>query len=260
MLMPTVRRFSDRGSRWTVTDPVALADEIRVHARHMARARGADAPDGLEAALSSAEQLAAVFATARPGRDRLVCSPAHHVLGPYAAAVAVGLLDRSALTQYGADGSPVDAVGSARSPVVDHTCGSPGEGLSAAAGYALADRIQGRDSRTFTLMSEAETEEGQVWEAARFAARHSLSNLTVVLDATTAGESPPAAARWTGFGWCAAEVDGHDLTAVREALETARRETDGPTAVICRGRGDDGTADDGTGEARPARGTGHGHA
>ncbi|MFJ6656805.1 thiamine pyrophosphate-dependent enzyme [Streptomyces sp. NPDC091377] len=257
MLMPTVRRFSDTGSRWTVEDPDTLADRIRAHARHMTSAAGRAAREAegvgagaeedrrasafLGAALSSAEQVAAIFTTARPGRDRLVCSPAHYVIGPYAAAVAVGLLDRSALTEYGTDGSPVEAIGSERSPVVDYTCGSPGQGLSAAAGYALADRIHGRDARTFTLMCEEETAEGQVWEAARFTADHGLCNVTVVLDAPsapaapTAGTTPdPLAAPWRSFGWRTAQVDGHDPTAVREALAAALRETDGPTAVICR--------------------------
>src|ERR1700721_3242129 len=98
------------------------------------------APQGfgyLGQALSSAEQVAAVFASARPGVDRLGCSPGHYVIGPFAAAAELGLLDDEAVARYGQDGSPVEAIGTERSPVVDYTCGSLGQGLAAALGFAL---------------------------------------------------------------------------------------------------------------------------
>ena len=126
------------GTRWTVPDPSELALRIRRRAVWMV------APHGfgyLGQALSSAEQVAAVFASARPGLDRLVCSPGHYIIGPFAAAAELGLLDDGAVARYGQDGSPVEAIGTERSPVVDYTCGSLGQGLSAALGFALADRF-----------------------------------------------------------------------------------------------------------------------
>ena len=90
------------GTHWTVPDLRELALRIRLRAVRMV------APQGfgyLGQALSSAEQVAAVFAAARPGLDRLVCSPGHYVIGPFAAAAELGLLDDEAVAGYGQNGS-----------------------------------------------------------------------------------------------------------------------------------------------------------
>jgi transketolase len=203
-----------------------LAAAIRLHAVRMV------APHGfgyLGQALSAAEQYAAVYGAAlRPGTDRVVCSPAHYVLAAYAAAAATGLLDEAVLATYGQDGSALEAIGTERSPVPDYTCGSLGQGLSAAAGFALADRLRGRpEVRTFAFLSDGELEEGQVWEAAMFAAHYRLDRLTVLLDANnsqvdgpvdTITTIEPVAAKWRAFGWDAVELDGHDVDAVAAAL------------------------------------------
>ena len=153
-------------------DPRELALRIRLRAVRMV------APQGfgyLGQALSSAEQVAAVFGAARPGVDRIVCSPGHYIIGPFAAAAELGLADVSG---YGQNGSVFEAIGTERSPVVDYTCGSLGQGLSAALGFALADRFRGSDARIFAMVSDGELEEGQVWEAALFAARPTCSAST----------------------------------------------------------------------------------
>src|SRR5579875_3646198 len=102
-------RVSDPGTRWAAADPAVLADAIRLRAVRMV------APQGfgyLGQALSSAEQVAALFAVAWPGVDRLVCSPGHYVIGFYAAAAETGLLAGEALASYGQDGSALEAIGS----------------------------------------------------------------------------------------------------------------------------------------------------
>src|ERR1700684_4033364 len=154
--------MSEPGTRWAVPDPRELAVRIRLRAVRMVAALGMGY---LGQSLSSAEQVAAVFASARPGVDRLVCSPGHYVIGPFAAAAELGLLDGGAVAGYGRDGSPVEAIGTERSPVVDYTCGSLGQGLSAALGFALADRFRGSDARIFTMVSDGELEGGQGLEA-----------------------------------------------------------------------------------------------
>jgi transketolase len=231
---------SDPGTRWTVPDPARLATLIRLRAVRMV------APQGfgyLGQALSSAEEVAALFAVARPGLDRLVCSPGHYVIGFYAAAAETGLLPEEALASYGQDGSALEAIGSERTPVLDYVCGSLGQGLSAAAGFALSDRLRGRQARTFALVSDGELEEGQVWEAAMFAAHHRLAALTVLLDANNSQvDGPvdsittiePIAAKWAAFGWAAVDVDGHSITAVIAALTEAAERSIRPTVVICR--------------------------
>ncbi|HTT52663.1 MAG TPA: 1-deoxy-D-xylulose-5-phosphate synthase N-terminal domain-containing protein [Streptosporangiaceae bacterium] len=237
--MPLGTRMSDPGASWAVPDPARLALRIRLRAVQMVAAQGFGY---LGQALSSAEQVAALFAVARPGVDRIVCSPGHYVIAFYAAAAETGLLPGAALASYGQDGSALEAIGSERSPVLDYVCGSLGQGLSAAAGFALSDRLRGRETRTFALVSDGELEEGQVWEAAMFAAHHQLSGLTVLLDANNSQvDGPvdsvttiePIAAKWAAFGWGTAEVDGHDVAAVARALTAAPVSTR-PSVVIGR--------------------------
>jgi len=227
-----------------------LAAAIRLHSVRMV------APHGfgyLGQALSAAEQYAAVYGAAlRPGTDRVVCSPAHYVIAAYAAAAATGLLDEAILATYGQDGSALEAIGTERSPVPDYTCGSLGQGLSAAAGFALADRLRGRpEVRTFAFLSDGELEEGQVWEAAMFAGHYRLGRLTVLLDANNSQvDGPvasvttiePVAAKWRAFGWDAVELDGHDVDAVAAALADG---TDGTGGTDGAG-GTDGTGGAGT--------------
>lgn len=195
-------------------------------------------------ALSSAEQFAALYAAVlRPGVDRVVCSPGHYVIAAFAAAAEIGLVDEEALATYGDDGSSVEAIGSERTDVLDHTCGSLGQGLSAAAGLALADRLTGAtDRRTFAFVSDGELEEGQLWEAAMFAGHHRLGRITVLLDANnsqvdgpvdTITTLEPIADKWSSFGWDAVEVDGHDVAAVIRALEAAT-DTARPHVIVCR--------------------------
>jgi transketolase len=185
-------RASAPETRWTIPDLRRLADGIRLRAVRMV------APHGfgyLGQALSSAEEFAALFATARPGVDHMVCSPGHYIIAACAAAGELGLLDEAALATYGDNGSSLEAIGTERSPAVDYTCGSLGQGLSAAAGFALADRLRGSDARTFAVLSDGEMEEGQVWEAAMFAAHHKLAALTVLLDANNSQVDGPVELR-----------------------------------------------------------------
>jgi transketolase len=223
----TTMHVSDPGTHWTVSDPAVLATRIRLRAVRMV------APLGfgyLGQALSSAEQVAALFAVMTPGEDRLVCSPGHYVIGIFAAAAELGLLSEDEIAAYGQDGSAIEAIGTERSPVADYVCGSLGQGLSAATGFALSDRMRGRTRRTFAMISDGELEEGQVWEAAMFAGHHRLDRLTVLLDANNSQvDGPvdeittlePIKGKWEAFGWAAEEIDGHDVTAVRAALARA---------------------------------------
>jgi transketolase len=238
-MSPTLH-VSDSGTRWTVPDLRELALRIRLRAVQMV------APQGfgyLGQALSSAEQVAAVFARARPGLDRLVCSPGHYVIGPFAAAAELGLLEETALSSYGHNGSPFEAIGTERSPVVDYTCGSLGQGLSAAVGFALAARFRGSDARIFTMISDGEMEEGQVWEAALFAAHHGLDRLVALLDANNSQvDGPvdsittiePIAAKWSAFGWHVQDLDGHDVDALCAALAEAEAQPGRPSVLVCR--------------------------
>lgn len=219
----------------------ALAARIRLAAVRMVAIEGFGY---LGQALSSAEIFAVLYGRGlvRPGGGRFVLSPAHYAIALYAVAAEVGLLDRAELERYGGDGALLEAISTERTPVVDLTCGSLGQALSGAIGLALADRLASAERRTFAFLSDGELEEGQVWEAAMFAAHSGLDRLTVVLDANGSQvDGPvasvttlePIAAKWRAFGWTAIEVDGHDVAAVSEALDEAVA-ADGPSIVVAR--------------------------
>ena len=237
--MSQQRRLSDPGTDWSVPDPARLATAIRLRAVQMV------APHGLGylgQALSCAEVMAALLGKMTPGRDRLVISPSHYVIVAFAAAGELGLLSAAELATYGHDDSTLEAIGTERSPIVDHTCGSLGQGLSAAAGLTLADRMRGNQAQTYAIVSDGELEEGQVWEAALFAAHQKLSHLTVVVDANnsqvdgpvdTITTLDPIAEKWQAFGWRAMEVDGHDVAALGNALHEVG-EDPRPAVIIAR--------------------------
>lgn len=196
-------------------------------------------------ALSVVEILVAVFGVVRgepgdPDRDRFVMSKGHAALALYAALHAAGRLSRERLESYCGDGTLVGTHPEHELDGVDFSSGSLGHGLSIGAGAALAARMQGSDRRAFVLVSDAELDEGSLWEAVMFAAHHRLGNLVAVVDANgqqALGHTKdvldlePIPERFSAFGWDAVEVDGHDIEALVAALEAGG---DRPRAVIAR--------------------------
>jgi len=199
-------------------------------------------------ALSIADILAALYGpvlrigeAAEPERDRLVLAKGHAVLALYAALAASGRIERELLGSYCGDGSALGAHPEHALEGIDFSTGSLGQGLSIAVGAALAARRQRSPRRVFALMSDAEQNEGSIWEAAMFAAHHRLANLVAIVDVNgqqalgytrdVLDPGPPARARWEAFGWDVHDVDGHDpdgMAALIEALEL----DDGPPHVL----------------------------
>jgi transketolase len=220
-----------------------LAARIRLNATKMVAIQGFGY---LGQALSSAEIFAALFGDGcvRAGRDRFVLSPGHYVISLYAVAAEVGLLGAHELASYGKDGALLEAIGTERTPLVDLVCGSLGQGLSGAIGFALASGLAGEDRDTYAFLSDGEMEEGQVWEAAMFAShhRHRLGRIVVVIDAnnsqvdgsvTSVTTLEPLANKWRSFGWRVAEVDGHDVDALSDAFASRSADAE-PFVVIAR--------------------------
>lgn len=217
-----------------------LAARIRIRATEMVAIQGFGY---LGQAMSSAEIFAVLFGGAMHyGNDRFVLSPGHYVISLYAVAAERGLIDPAELATYGKDGSALEAIGSERTPVADLVCGSLGQGLSGAIGFALAAQLAKEDRDVFAFLSDGEMEEGQVWEAAMFAAHRRLDRLVAVIDAnnsqvdgpvTSVTTLEPLAEKWRAFGWRVAEVDGHDVAALWRAL-ALRRDEAGPLVVIAR--------------------------
>ncbi len=154
-----------------------------------------------------------------PDRDRFILSKGHAAAALYAVLARQGVLDSSQLATYGKANSLLEEHPSPSLPGVEAATGSLGHGLPIANGIALASRIQKKSFRVFALLSDGECNEGSVWEAAMFAARHKLSNLCAIVDFNkwqATGRSQevlaldPLADKWRAFGWAVEEVDGHD--------------------------------------------------
>lgn len=178
-----------------------------------------------------------------PDRDRFVLSKGHAALALYGALHGVGRISRETLDSYCTDGSALAGHPEHVFPEVDFSTGSLGHGLSLATGAALAARLQGSPRRVFALLSDAECNEGSVWEAAMFAAHHRLSDLVVIIDVNGQQalgytrhvlDLEPLGDRWRSFGWDVQEVDGHDLVEMAVALDRAIADDSRPHVLLAR--------------------------
>lgn len=178
-----------------------------------------------------------------PDRDLFVLCKGHAALAMYAAMRCVGVISTEQLETFCQDGSPFGVHPEFGVPGVEVTTGSLGQGLSVACGLALGLRMQGSPGRVFALLSDAECNEGQVWEAAQFAAQHRLDNLTIAIDLNGMQAFGPTAqildlsamsTRWQAFGWHAIDVDGHDLAALTNAFDSVPARRGKPTAIVAR--------------------------
>ena len=180
-----------------------------------------------------------------PDRDRFVLSKGHTAPGLYAALAEKGFFPKEDLVTLRHVGSYLQGHPDMRkTPGVDMSTGSLGQGLSAAVGMALAAKFQGKSYRTYTLLGDGEIQEGQIWEAAMFAGFRRLDNLCVIVDNNGLqidGDiarvcSPyPIGKKFEAFNFHVIEdVDGHDFDALRAAFKEARGVKGMPTAIIMK--------------------------
>jgi transketolase len=182
-------------------------------------------------------------------RDRVVLSKGHAALALYAGLHLAGHLTAAELDTYCADDSLLGVHPEHQLRGVDFATGSLGHGLSIAAGAALAARIQGSRRRVFAVISDAECDEGSIWEAAMFAAHHKLSGLVAIVDMDAQQafgftrdvlDLEPMAERWRAFGWDVKEVDGHDIDKMQAVVEGLDLAAGAPHVLLARtvfGRG-----------------------
>lgn len=171
-------------------------------------------------------------------RDRFILSKGHAALTLYAALRWKGILDEAGFGTFCRDGSLLGVHPHHELPGVDVSTGSLGQGLSVGCGLAHGLGLKGRASRVYVLVSDAECNEGQVWEAAMFAAHHGLSSLVAVVDLNglqALGHTREILALdmvrlWSAFGWDTVAVDGHDIESLLAALHRPR--TGRPTAIV----------------------------
>ena len=177
-------------------------------------------------------------------RDRFVLSKGHTAPALYATLALKGFFSSDELKKLRQvdsflQGHP-DMKGT---PGVDMSTGSLGLGISTACGMALAAKIDGKDYRTYTIVGDGESEEGQVWEAAMFAAHYKLDNLCAFVDfnglqidgaITDVMNSTPIDEKFKAFGWNVIVIDGHDFNQIEKAVEEAKATKGQPTMVVCK--------------------------
>ncbi len=232
----------------TTIDPVAMR---RLIIEHSKRAGVGHIGSGL----SIVEILCAVYGSAisasrvpASDTDLLILSKGHAALALYCALHLSGTFDEATLATYCTDGSALGVHAEHAVPGVDFSTGSLGHGLAVGAGATVAARVRGNDSRAIVIASDAELDEGSTWEAAMFAGQHKLGRLTLVLDMNgqqALGKTrdiiniADPAALLTPLGWNCIDVDGHDVSAIADALRAGDADAP-PTAVIAHtvaGRG-----------------------
>jgi transketolase len=222
---------------------------LRIHSMRMTTAAGSGHPTSC---LSAAELVAATFFHAMKfdpanpnaiGGDRFVLSKGHAAPVLYAAQAEAGIYPVSRLMTLRQFSSELEGHPTPLIPGVDAATGSLGQGLSVAAGLALGARAAKSPARIYVLMGDGEMAEGQVWEAAAFAAFYGLDNITVLADVNALGQSGRTMykhdteiyrRKFESEGWEAEAVDGHDLAAVIAALDRACATRGRPQAIIAR--------------------------
>jgi transketolase len=179
-----------------------------------------------------------------PERDRFVLSKGHAVPALYVCLARCGFFPVEELETLKTLGSNLQG-----HPDMRKTCGleantgSLGMGLSVANGMALAGRARRLGYHVYALLGDGECQEGQVWEAAMTAGHYRLDSLTAIVDRNALqamGKTEdrmsvePLAAKWRAFGWQTLEIDGHNMTSIRRALDTATEIKGQPTCIIAR--------------------------
>lgn len=185
-----------------------------------------------------------------PDRDRFVLSKGHACPALYAVLAERGFFPVEDLWTLRRLGSPLQGHPDMRkTPGVEASTGSLGQGLSIGLGMALAARLDGAAWRVYVMLGDGEIQEGQVWEAAMAAAHYRVDNLTAILDWNGLQiDGPndevmsiqPVAEKWRAFGWEVGEVDGHRFPEILQALRWARSVRGRPAIVLARtvkGRG-----------------------
>ena len=194
-------------------------------------------------------------------RDKLILSKGHASPGLFSNMAVSGYFDESKMETLRQFGTTLQGHPDLKCPGVEFCGGSLGIGLSYSIGNALAAKLDGKETRIFTVMGDGETDEGQVWEAAMTAAKYKVDNLTVILDRNFIQQDSytekimpldenlesddlsemwkdasrwKTADKWRSFGWNVIEVDGHRIEQISNAIERAKRIKGLPTIIIAR--------------------------
>ncbi|HWQ05801.1 MAG TPA: transketolase [Feifaniaceae bacterium] len=239
-----------------------FALQIRIGMLEEFKARGFGHVGG---SLSIADALSVLYKTQMrfdpkkpdwPERDKLVCSKGHAGPAIYATLALLGYFPYDLLKTLNQPGTTLPShCDRSKTPGVDMTTGSLGQGTSLACGMALGERLRGRDTRVFLFVGDGEANEGQVWEACMFAAAKKLGNLVLLMDVNGKQldgctkdvlDTLDLGAKLEAFGFDTVRIDGNNVTELYNALERTRAGEDKPYAIVMntiKGKGVPGVED-----------------
>ncbi len=228
----------------------AFAKQVRRDIVIMTTEAGSGHPSS---SLSAVEVLTALYAGGImrhdpqnphwPERDRFILSKGHAAPVLYAVLAACGYFPKEWLMTLRQLNSPLEGhPNMSRLAGVEASTGSLGQGLSIGIGHALAGKLDKKDYRTYVMIGDGESDEGQVWEAAMTAAKYKLNNLVCIVDrnnfqqtASTQEVMPsldPLPEKWRAFGWNATEMPGNHLEEVLTTLQKVKVAQDKPQVII----------------------------
>ena len=224
------------------------ANEIRKDIIRMLCEAGSGHPGG---SLSATDILTALyFKVLRhdpknpkwPDRDRVILSKGHGAPALYAALAHAGYFPIKDLMTLRKLDSPLQGHPDMRRlPGLEASTGSLGQGLSIGVGTALAGRLDGKNYYSYVILSDGETNEGQTWEAASFAAHHGLDHLIAIMDynkfqlddaVKSIIDMEPVVDKWKAFNWQVFEIDGHDMKLIVDTLEQAKKVSGKPIIIV----------------------------
>ena len=233
-----------------ITELKRIATDIRMGIIEAVHSAKSGHPGG---ALSSADILTCLYfshmrvnplSPQDPDRDRFVLSKGHSCPGLYSTLANRGYFDVKELKGFRHLNSIMQGHPDMKNiKGVDMSSGSLGQGISAACGMALAAKINNKDYRTYTLIGDGESQEGQVWEAIMFAAHYKLDNLCLIVDnnglqidgrVCDVMNTMPYESKLLAFGWHVITVDGHNMEQILAALKEAGETKGKPTAIVAK--------------------------
>lgn len=227
-----------------------IATDIRLGAVEAVYNAKSGHPGG---ALSSADILACLYFSELnvdvnnpkwEGRDRFVLSKGHSCPGLYSALALKGFFPVEELKSFRHTGALLQGHPDMKAiKGVDMSAGSLGQGFSCACGMALAGKVDGKNYRTYALIGDGESQEGQVWEAIMFAAHYKLDNLCLIIDnnglqidgkVSDVMNTMPYESKLLAFGWNVITIDGHNIEEILGALENARATKGKPSVIVAK--------------------------
>lgn len=174
-------------------------------------------------------------------RDRLILSKGHCAPALYSVLAEKGYFPKEELKSLRHIGALLQGHPCIHIPGVDMSSGSLGQGISVACGMSLAGKIDNADYKVYTILGDGEIEEGQVWEAAMFAAHYQLDNLVAIVDnnglqidgkITEVCSPEPITDKFAAFGWHVITMDAHDFDSIEKAFDEAEKISGKPVVIV----------------------------